>query len=175
MVGSLFSLTIGCLLVGHTIILDGSSGVLIDDIIIIPRGHSSFKASHPQMTSCKHVAFMHDTQTLELELCLADTLKRAAYTDSGFIPRVDPDTGLPLLCETTILRDTESLSQSSSTGNVSETRYLYRIIGTREHAEAEEWMLGRLYELKAECDRLAETRGGLECEVMRQVGSGSHR
>ena len=102
------------------------------------------------------------------------------YIDfNEFNLRVDPNTGLPLLSETAILRDTESLSQHSSspTGSgPSEIRYLYRIVGTREHAEAEEWMLGRLSQLKAECDRLAELRGGgLECEVVRQVGSGSHR
>ncbi|KAF8330069.1 uncharacterized protein EI90DRAFT_2923234, partial [Cantharellus anzutake] len=90
--------------------------------------------------------------------------------------RTDPNTGLPMLSETAILRDAKSLSEVSYRAeNTTKTRYLYRIVGTKEHAHAEDWMLGRLHQLKAECDRLGKLRGGLECEVVRQVGSGSHR
>lgn len=50
-------------------------------------------------------------------------------------------------------------------------------MGTREHADGDEWMLQQAYELQRLCESVVRNEPGrlLECEVWRQVGSGSHR
>ncbi|KAH8113718.1 hypothetical protein DFH11DRAFT_1473285, partial [Phellopilus nigrolimitatus] len=62
--------------------------------------------------------------------------------------------------------------QRSRHAVLAHTRYLsedigFRIVGTREHARADAWMLGQAYALNALCDDAvrAEPDRQLECEV----------
>lgn len=52
----------------------------------------------------------------------------------------------------------------------------YRIVGSYEHALADEWMLEAAEQVKRNCERIVLLTGRkLECEVWRQEGSGNHR
>jgi hypothetical protein len=52
----------------------------------------------------------------------------------------------------------------------------YRIVGTTEHAQADEWMIKKAEEFERECyDVVQKTGRKLECEVWHQRGSGAHR
>ena len=53
----------------------------------------------------------------------------------------------------------------------------FRTVGTREHALGDAWMLKEALELKKLCDEAVKDvdERKLECEIDRQVGSGSHR
>src|ERR1700722_13316745 len=82
--------------------------------------------------------------------------------------RTNPTTHLPQISESTILEYSKYLSEDIG----------YRTVGTREHALGDQWMVEQIERLKGDCDRIvAEIDGGrgLECEVWRQEGSGSHR
>ena len=75
---------------------------------------------------------------------------------------------LPQISESTILGYSKHLSEDIG----------YRIVGTREHALGDRWMVEQVERLKGECEKVVrDTVGGraLECEVWRQEGSGSHR
>ncbi|KDQ62015.1 hypothetical protein JAAARDRAFT_190713 [Jaapia argillacea MUCL 33604] len=81
---------------------------------------------------------------------------------------INPQTNLPQLSETAILSHAKYLSEDIG----------YRTVGTREHALGDAWMLKKVEEIQEECERVVRESGGerkLECEVWRQVGSGSHR
>ncbi|KAH7891014.1 hypothetical protein F5I97DRAFT_2052216 [Phlebopus sp. FC_14] len=79
----------------------------------------------------------------------------------------DPETLLPHPSEATILSYAKYLSEDIG----------YRTPGTREHAEADAWMVHKAEEIKQLCDEVLTKEKGrkLECEVWRQEGSGSHR
>ncbi|KAI9572020.1 hypothetical protein HD554DRAFT_2016273 [Boletus coccyginus] len=79
----------------------------------------------------------------------------------------NPQTGLPHPSEATILSYAKYLSEDIG----------YRTPGTREHAEADAWMVHKAGEIKRLCDGVVNKENGrkLECEVWRQEGSGSHR
>lgn len=80
----------------------------------------------------------------------------------------NPATHLPQISESTVLGYSKYLSEDIG----------YRTVGTREHALGDKWMMDQVERLKEECDRIVhEAHGGrgLECEVWRQEGSGSHR
>lgn len=56
----------------------------------------------------------------------------------------------------------------------------YRTVGTKEHAAGETWLLKELEVLKKHCEELVNNASishprFLECEVVRQEGSGAHR
>ncbi|KAG6381856.1 hypothetical protein JVT61DRAFT_470 [Boletus reticuloceps] len=53
----------------------------------------------------------------------------------------------------------------------------YRTPGTREHADADAWMVRKAEEIKQLCEEFVKKEEGrkLECEIWRQEGSGSHR
>ncbi|KAI0046019.1 hypothetical protein FA95DRAFT_1680074 [Auriscalpium vulgare] len=85
---------------------------------------------------------------------------------------VNPVTSLPQLSEVQILSYAQYLSEGIG----------YRTVGTSEHALADKWLLGKVQEMKKECEALVNqarvtsgTARKLECEVWRQEGSGSHR
>lgn len=84
-----------------------------------------------------------------------------------FNDRYDPSTNFPQLSEAAILSHAKYLSEDIG----------YRSVGTREHALGDAWMHKKAEELKNLCaDVVAKEPGRkLECEVWRQVGSGSHR
>jgi hypothetical protein len=90
---------------------------------------------------------------------------------SSFYPsslRYNPITHLPQISESTILGYSKYLSEDIG----------YRTVGTREHALGDRWMVEQVERLKEECERVVREAGGtrgLECEVWRQEGSGSHR
>ncbi|KAF9779334.1 hypothetical protein BJ322DRAFT_1013566 [Thelephora terrestris] len=71
----------------------------------------------------------------------------------------DPSTGLPQLSESKILWYAKHLSEEIG----------YRTVGTKEHALGDAWLLKEAQLIAKECPK------GLECEVWRQSGSGSHR
>ncbi|KAG8221188.1 hypothetical protein J3R82DRAFT_2753 [Butyriboletus roseoflavus] len=79
----------------------------------------------------------------------------------------NPQTGLPHPSEATILSYAKYLSEDIG----------YRTPGTREHAEADAWMVRKAEEIKQLCEEVVNKEKGrkLECEVWRQEGSGSHR
>ncbi|KAH0836908.1 hypothetical protein J3R83DRAFT_8723 [Lanmaoa asiatica] len=79
----------------------------------------------------------------------------------------DPKTGIPHPSENTILSYAKYLSEDIG----------YRTPGTREHAEADAWMVRKAEEIKRLCEEVVNNEKGrkLECEVWRQEGSGSHR
>ncbi|KAF9224242.1 hypothetical protein BS17DRAFT_795711 [Gyrodon lividus] len=79
----------------------------------------------------------------------------------------DPQTHLPHPSEATILTYARYLSEEIG----------YRTPGTREHAEADSWMVRKAEEMKQLCEEVLKKEQGrkLECEVWRQEGSGSHR
>ncbi|KIJ65340.1 hypothetical protein HYDPIDRAFT_110370 [Hydnomerulius pinastri MD-312] len=79
----------------------------------------------------------------------------------------DAQTLLPHPSEATILSYAKHLSEGIG----------YRTPGTREHAEADAWMVRKAEELKELCEEAVKKEKGrkLECEVWRQEGSGSHR
>ena len=53
----------------------------------------------------------------------------------------------------------------------------FRSVGTREHALADAWMTKKAEEIRALCEEVVRREPGrkLQCEIERQVGSGSHR
>lgn len=73
--------------------------------------------------------------------------------------RTDPITGLPQLSESKVLSYAQHLSENIG----------YRTVGTREHALGDAWLLKEAQLIAEKCPN------GLECEVWRQSGSGSHR
>ena len=73
--------------------------------------------------------------------------------------RTDPATGLPQISESKILGYAKYLSEDIG----------YRTVGTKEHAIADAWLLKETQLIAEQCPE------GLECEVWRQSGSGSHR
>ncbi|KAF8141333.1 hypothetical protein EV363DRAFT_1391803 [Boletus edulis] len=79
----------------------------------------------------------------------------------------DPQTGLAHPSEATILSYAKYLSEDIG----------YRTPGTREHAEADAWMVRKAEEIRQLCEEFVNKEEGrkLECEVWRQEGSGSHR
>ena len=81
--------------------------------------------------------------------------------------RYHPQTGLLHPSEATILSYARYLSEEIG----------YRTPGTREHAEADVWMVRKAEEIKRLCEEVLNKEKGrkLECEVWRQEGSGSHR
>lgn len=76
-------------------------------------------------------------------------------------------TGLPQVSERAILEHARVLSEVIG----------FRTVGTREHALGDAWMMEKATELKALCEEVVKAQPGrkLQCEVERQVGSGSHR
>ena len=80
--------------------------------------------------------------------------------------RTDPVTKLPQISESRILGVAKTLSEDVG----------YRIVGTREHAIADKWMVQAAEHVKQNCQRIINKTGRkLECEVWRQEGNGSHR
>ena len=52
----------------------------------------------------------------------------------------------------------------------------YRIVGSYEHALADDWMVDAAQMVQRNCERVVLLMGRkLECEVWRQEGSGNHR
>ncbi|EJC99693.1 uncharacterized protein FOMMEDRAFT_160118 [Fomitiporia mediterranea MF3/22] len=76
-------------------------------------------------------------------------------------------TGKPQISERVILEHARVLSEDIG----------FRTVGTREHALGDSWALARATELKELCERIVrvDSTRRLECEVDRQIGSGSHR
>ena len=73
-------------------------------------------------------------------------------------------------------------SQISETEILNHAQYLsedigFRTVGTREHALGDAWMLEQALEIKRFCDEAVKVTSErkMECEVDRQVGSGSQR
>ena len=80
--------------------------------------------------------------------------------------RTNPVTKLPQISESRILGVSKYLSENIG----------YRIVGTREHALADKWMLEAAEHAKRNCERIVNKTGRkLECEVWRQEGNGNHR
>ncbi|KAF8806834.1 hypothetical protein BYT27DRAFT_7167035 [Phlegmacium glaucopus] len=78
----------------------------------------------------------------------------------------NPITKLPQISESRILGVAKYLSEDIG----------YRIVGTREHALADKWMLQAAEHVKQNCERIVSKSGRkLECEVWRQEGNGNHR
>lgn len=91
-----------------------------------------------------------------------------ANTYPTSLPRYDPITHLPQISESTILGYSKYLSEDIG----------YRTVGTKEHALGDQWMVEQVERLKEECESVVRQSGGargLECEIWRQEGSGSHR
>lgn len=85
---------------------------------------------------------------------------------------IDPITGAPLLSEVSILSDTRVLSEDIG----------FRTVGTREHMLGDEWWekraRGVCEDAEKAWDEIEKTGGGKRlwnCEVERQIGSGTHR
>jgi hypothetical protein len=52
----------------------------------------------------------------------------------------------------------------------------FRVVGTKEHATADEWMINTVEAFERQCIEMVQKSGRkLECEVWHQRGSGSHR
>lgn len=51
----------------------------------------------------------------------------------------------------------------------------YRIVGTQEHVEAEDWLLSQIEQYKGSHKLGAETGGNVQVEVWRQIDNGAHR
>jgi hypothetical protein len=80
--------------------------------------------------------------------------------------RTNSVTKLPQISESRILGVAKTLSEDVG----------YRIVGTREHALADKWMVQAAEHVKQNCQRIVNKTGRkLECEVWRQEGNGSHR
>jgi hypothetical protein len=80
--------------------------------------------------------------------------------------RTDSVTKLPQISESRILDVAKHLSENIG----------YRIVGTREHALADKWMVEAAEDVKRNCERIVNKTGRkLECEVWRQEGNGNHR
>ncbi len=80
--------------------------------------------------------------------------------------RTNPTTNLPQISEQRILGVAKHLSEGIG----------YRIVGSYEHALADEWMVEAAEQVKRNCERIVLLTGRkLECEIWRQEGSGNHR
>ncbi|KAG9308049.1 hypothetical protein JVU11DRAFT_12616 [Chiua virens] len=101
---------------------------------------------------------------LALPLC---TLYQQFTLPTPNVHPYDPQTGLPHPSEAIILSYAKFLSEDIG----------YRTPGTREHAEADAWMVVKAEEVRRLCEEIVIKEKGrkLECEVWRQEGSGSHR
>lgn len=79
---------------------------------------------------------------------------------------MDPVTKLPQISEERILGVAKHLSEGIG----------FRTVGTYEHALADNWMVEAAEQVKQNCERIVLRTGRkLECEVLRQEGSGNHR
>jgi len=76
-----------------------------------------------------------------------------------FRDRINPITNAPHLAESQVLYYAKYLSEDIG----------YRTVGTKEHALGDAWFFEQVEALTEGCPK------GLECEVWRQQGSGSHR
>lgn len=82
------------------------------------------------------------------------------------ILRTNPVTNLPQISEERILGVAKQLSEGIG----------YRIVGSYEHALADDWMVEAAEMVQRNCERVVLLTGRkLECEVWRQEGSGNHR
>lgn len=80
--------------------------------------------------------------------------------------RTNPITKLPQISEERILGIAKHLSEGIG----------YRIVGSYEHALADDWMVEAAQMVQRNCERIVLlTKKKLECEVWRQQGSGNHR
>ncbi|KAI0732187.1 hypothetical protein C8Q72DRAFT_774775 [Fomitopsis betulina] len=108
-------------------------------------------------------------------LCLAPLLLGVpylAYRENYALPQpvvdpINPETGLPQLAEARVLAHAKHLSEGIG----------FRTVGTREHAEADAWMVQQAQDIRRQCEEVvrAHPTRKLECEVWHQQGSGAHR
>jgi hypothetical protein len=80
--------------------------------------------------------------------------------------RTNSVTKLPQISEERILGIAKHLSEGIG----------YRIVGSYQHALADDWMVEAAKMAQQNCERIVLLTGRkLECEVWRQEGSGNHR